>query len=170
MTPGPLRIRPECPGDAAAIAAVVTAAFRDHPFSRGQEAPLIAALRAADALTVGLVAEMEGQIVGHVAISPATIGAEGGWYALGPLAVQPDRQRRGIGQALVRKGLEALHPLAARGCVLVGDARYYGRFGFAARPGLRMEGIAGAYVLALPFGGPVPAGPVQHHAAFHAFV
>lgn len=170
-------IRDEEAADRDAIADIVAQAFRDHPYSNQRESALIDALREAGALTIGLVAEAageaaSGEVVGHVAFSPVTIGdMPGAWYALGPLAVRPDRQRAGIGAALVREGLVRLRRLGAAGCVLVGDPAYYARFGFAANPALQMPGIPSEFVLALPLAAPTaPRGIIEHHPAFAAFI
>src|SRR5689334_19712426 len=89
------------------------------------------ALWTADAATVALVAESAEGLVGQVACSPVTIdGRSGSWFGLGPLAVRPDRQRQGIGSALVRAALQRLHLRQAAGYVLVGDPAFYARFGF----------------------------------------
>lgn len=162
-------IREERAGDEPAIAEVITAAFRGHPFSQGREAAIVAELRRRHALVVGLVAEEAGAIVGHVAFSAARIEGSGrGWFALGPLAVRPDRQRLGIGTALAKAGLAALRPLGAKGCVLLGDPAYYGRLGFRAQAGLRYEAVPAENVLGLAFGAEDPAGEIVFHSAFYA--
>jgi putative acetyltransferase len=94
-------IRHETISDIAAIATVTEAAFRDHPISQQTERFIINAPREANALTVSLVAEMDGQVVGHVAFSPVTI-SDGSrhWYGLGPVSVLPQFQRRGIEKSL----------------------------------------------------------------------
>lgn len=166
---GPARLRAERPGDAAAIAALHAAAFAGHPHSRQTEAAIVAALRAAGVLTVSLVAEAGGGVVGHVACSPVTVdGREGGWYGLGPVAVAPAQQRRGIGQALVRRALAVLDLLGAQGCVLLGDPAYYGRFGFVPEPALVLPGVPASQFMARPIAAPPPAGVVAYHPAFDA--
>jgi putative acetyltransferase len=173
MTAGPcelpgLLIRDERPGDVDVIASVLTAAFDGHPHSQGREAAILAALRRRHALVSGLVAEENGRVAGHVAFSAALIeGSGGGWFALGPLATRPDRQRRGIGSALVRQGLRGLRELGAKGCVLLGDPGFYGRFGFRSWPGLTHDAAATANVLALPFGADEPEGEITFHSAFY---
>lgn len=165
--PIPLILRPEEEDDVAAIDAITRAAFADHPHSRQTEHLIVRELRAAGAMALSLVAEREDEVVGHVAFSAAEIGGgRAAWYLLGPIAVRPDRQRQGIGQALVREGLAAIRRLGARGCVLVGDPAYYGRFGFRQAEGMTLEGVPPAYLLALPFADPVPRGEVVHHPAF----
>ncbi len=162
-------IRPEAPADGAAITDVTAAAFRNHPFSQQTEHFIVQALRAAAALTISLVAEIDGRVVGHVAFSPVTMsdGAPD-WYGLGPVSVLPELQRRGIGSALINEGLSALRAMGARGCALVGDPGYYVRFGFRNAPGLVYEGVPQQYFLVLPFGGEVPRGIVVFHDAFLA--
>ena len=66
-------IRPELPSDIERIRDVIVAAFTNHPYSHQTEPFIIAALRAVGALTASLVAELDGQVVGHVAFSPLTI-------------------------------------------------------------------------------------------------
>src|SRR5689334_4880150 len=109
-----MQIRLERPEDAATIHALTDAAFKGMPFSDETEAGVIDGLRAAGALTLSLVATEGGEIVGHVAFSPVQINGEAGdWYGLGPVSVWPDHQRRGIGQALIRDGLQRLRSLGA---------------------------------------------------------
>ncbi len=161
-------IRDERGTDADAIRAMIAAAFAAMPFSHGTEAAIIAALRAAGGLSVSLVAAEGNAVFGHVAFSPVAIDGASGWYGLGPLAVRPDRQRRGIGSALVRTGLDRLARAGAKGCVVLGDPGYYARFGFAAHPGLVLPGVQAEYFQALALDGPVPAGTVAFHPAFAA--
>jgi putative acetyltransferase len=164
-----MHIRHETVADIEAITAVTTAAFANHPFSHQTEQYIIHALRAAHALTLSLVAEVEGRVVGHVAVSPVTIaGRDDGWYGLGPVSVQPEYQRQGIGSALIREGLRQLHALGAHGCVLVGDPGYYMRFGFRNRTELTLADVPPQYFLALPFGDDISRGAVVFHAGFSA--
>jgi putative acetyltransferase len=160
-------VRPESESDHDAIRHVNVAAFKDHPFSQQTEHLIVDALRAADALTLSLVAELDGEVVGHIAFSPARIGdASSNWYLLGPVAVHPDHQGRGIGRALIECGLSSLRALGGRGCVLVGDPALYGRFGFGHVPGVTCRGVPDENVLCLPLGDETPVGEVLHHAAF----
>jgi putative acetyltransferase len=168
MTSQP-RIRAEQPADIEPVFRITEAAFRGHPYSQGTEPFIIDALREAGALTLSLVAEVDGEVVGHVAFSPVQVSdGASGWYALGPVSVLPARQKRGIGSALVRGGLAELQRRGAKGCVLVGEPGFYHRFGFESRPDLSMEGIPQPYVLSLPFGAEVASGRISHHEAFHA--
>ena len=162
-------IRNETALDIEAIAEVTIAAFRTLPISNHTEQFIINALRAADALTISLVAETEGRIVGHIAFSPVTISdGSTGWYGLGPISVLPEYQRQGIGKSLVNKGLSMLKELGGQGCVLVGDPNYYKRLGFRNIPDLVHEGIPQEVFLALPFTERVPHGIVVFHEGFWA--
>lgn len=137
----PPLVRAERPGDSNAIHDVIEAAFAGATHASGTEAAIVAALRAAGVLSLSLVAEEKGKIVGHVAFSPVAVedGAVG-WFGLGPVAVRPDRQRRGIGDALIAEGLGRLKAAEAAGCVVLGDPAYYGRFGFSHDPTLSYPG------------------------------
>jgi putative acetyltransferase len=162
-------IRPETPADVNDIAEVTEAAFRTLEISIHTEQFIISALRAAKALAVSLVAEMEGRVVGHIAFSPVTLSDDTpDWYGLGPVSVLPEYQRQGIGGALIRAGLSCLRALNARGCCLVGHPEYYGRFGFKNPAGLAYEGIPPEAFFALSFDEQYPQGTVQFHEAFKA--
>lgn len=130
-----MEIRPEAPADIAAIHDLVAGCFPSDA-----EARLIDALRAAGRLSLSLVAEDAGGILGHVAFSPMT-GLVGG-VGLAPLAVHPAHRRRGIGAQLARAGLVACADLGVGWVVVLGDPAYYGRFGFA--PASRW-GLIGEY-------------------------
>jgi putative acetyltransferase len=163
----PMKIRTELPGDEQAISTVITAAFLEAEHSGGSEARIVERLREEKALTISLVATENGSIVGHAAFSPVTIdGRSVGWFGLGPVAVLPQRQRGGIGSALIEAGLVKLREQGARGCVVLGDPRYYGRFGFTADPTLRLEGVHSEYFQQLSFESPSPRGLVNYHSAF----
>lgn len=163
-----LRIRPEVPSDADSIAQLTTAAFRTAPHASQTEALIVNALRRAGQLTVSLVAQDGEVLVGHVAVSPVAVSSgAAGWFGLGPISVAPGRQGQGIGSQLMHAALAELRRLRAAGCVVLGDPGYYGRFGFAARPGLVLAGVPPEYFQALAFDGNYPAGAVQYHDAFN---
>lgn len=162
-------VRGEERSDLEAITEVTIAAFRDHPISQHTEQFIIHALRNANVLTVSLVAEIDGQVVGHIALSPVTISdGTSGWYGLGPVSVLPRFQKQGVGTSLIHKGLAQLTTLGGKGCVLVGDPSYYKRFGFTNIPDLIHEGIPQEVFLALPFGAEIPRGTVVFHEGFRA--
>ncbi len=162
-------IRNETPADAQAITDLTVAAFATLEISSHTEQFIVQALRAAQALTLSLVAELDGRVVGHIAFSPVTL-ADGtpGWYGLGPVSVLPAHQRQGIGGALIREGLARLQALGARGCCLGGHPDYYPRFGFGHPPGLGLDGVPPEAFFALSFDGRFPQGCVTFHDAFQA--
>lgn len=94
-----ITIRDETVADVKAIAGITVAAFRTLEINNHTEQFIIEALRAAKALTVSLVAETDGRVVGHIAFSPVAIsGGTRDWYGLGPISVMPEYQRRGMGE------------------------------------------------------------------------
>jgi len=162
-------IRPEKPTDVDAIRQVTIAAFDGKPYSDQTEHLIVDRLREAGAMSVSLVAELDGKVVGHIAFSVVTInGEDKGWYGLGPVSVLPELQQHGIGSKLIRKGLSLIQEKGAKGCVLEGDPGYYQRFGFKAHPGLFYEDTPSPeYFMALPFYDDVPEGKVEFHRAFY---
>ncbi len=128
-------IRQETPADLASVRRVEELAF-----ARTEEAALVDALRAHGKVSLSLVAEEDGCVVGHVLFSAATIGSRTG-VGLGPLAVLPECQGRGIGAELVRRGLAECRVAGHEFAVVLGEPAYYGRFAFetAARHGVRCE-------------------------------
>ena len=162
-------IRKEMVTDAEAITEVTISAFKTLPISNHTEQFIINALRAAEALAISLVAEINGRIVGHIAFSPITISDGSiGWYGLGPVSVLPEFQKQGIGKSLINEGLSLLKELGGQGCALVGDPNYYKRFGFRTYSELIHEGVPQEVFLALPFTENVPQGIVVFHEGFLA--
>lgn len=133
-----MQIRPEQPGDFAAVRAVHSAAF-DRP----AEADLVAALRAQAGPIISLVADADGSIAGHICFSRVTLSGHAGLAIMGlaPMAVLPAAQRRGIGSALVRGGLDRCTQHGCCAVVVLGHPEYYPRFGFvpASGFGIRSE-------------------------------
>ena len=131
-------IRPERSEDIGGIRAVNRAAFET-----ATEADLVDALREQADPVVSLVAEEAGSIAGHIMFSPVTLSGGGRTPLMGlaPMAVRPDAQRRGIGSALVRAGLDRCRHLGCGAVVVVGHPEYYPRFGFvpASRFGISCE-------------------------------
>jgi putative acetyltransferase len=162
-----LQTRPERPADVDAIRELVRLAFTGHPYSRGTEPLIIDALRDDDALELSLVAEVDGTVVAHIAFSSAAIGdSSSGWFVVGPVAVHPNHQGKGIGRRLIEAGLDIMRSREARGCVLVGDPDLYARFGFRRCPQVTWPGVPDEYVLCLPFGDEEPVGDIAYHPAF----
>ena len=159
----------ETAADADAITAVTLAAFATLEISQHTEQFIVKALRAAGALAVSLVAELDGRVVGHVAFSPVVLSdGTPDWHGLGPVSVLPAHQRQGIGKALIRQGLARLQAMGARGCCLVGHPDYYRKFGFRNLDQLAHAGVPPEYFLALSFDGHWPQGTVAFHEAFGA--
>lgn len=162
-------LRNERATDSQAIARLTQAAFANAPHSSGTESAIVDALRAAGALAVSLVADVDGQVVGHVAISPVSISdGSHGWYGLGPVSVLPAYQGRGIGTGLINQALAQLQAKGAAGCVVLGEPGYYQRFGFAAVPGLQLPGVPAHYFQARCFGSTMAQGTVTCHPGFAA--
>jgi putative acetyltransferase len=165
-------IRSENSADVAAIEEVTIAAFKDRWYSDQTEHLIVDRLREAGAMSVSLVAEIDGRVVGHVAFSVVTIdGEDKGWFGLGPVSVSPEVQKLGIGSKLIREGLSQIKGKGAKGCVLEGDPEYYQRFGFKSHPDLFYEGTPDPkYFMALPFYENMPKGKVEFHQAFYGNV
>ena len=130
-----LHIRPAHDGDRAALSDIHRAAF-----GQPLEAQLVAALASGGYNRISLVAEGQGQIVGHVLLTELRLDAPSlpanspalGALALAPLAVLPSHQRQGVGSALVRAALDEAREQGWRLVFVLGDPEYYGRFGFTA--------------------------------------
>jgi putative acetyltransferase len=162
-------IRNETDADINAITEVTVAAFKTLDISNHTEQFIIEALRAAGALTISLVAEKGGRVVGHIAFSPLKISdGTQNWYGLGPVSVLPEYQRQGIGKALIAEGLHRLKDRGAQGCCLVGHPEYYKKFGFKNVSELVCEGVPQEVFFALSFDGHIPQGTVTFHEGFMA--
>ena len=136
-------IRTESPEDFDYIDEVLAAAF-----SRPDEARIVRRLRETPDLVLALAAESHGELVGHIAFSRLAATSAHGvaqLACLAPMAVRPDRQRKGIGSALIRRGLEMIRDMKFPAVVVLGDPVYYGRFGFK---------IETAALLGCPYPGP----------------
>lgn len=169
MTLKNLFIRDEKSPDYSAISEVTIAAFEKMEISNHTEQFIIEALRSAKALSVSLVAEIDGRVVGHIAFSPVTMSdGTKDWYGLGPVSVHPEFQHKGIGKKLIREGLSRLFDLKAKGCCLVGHPQYYQQFGFENVDGLIHEGVPPEVFFVLSFDGKIPQGHVVFHEGFKA--
>ena len=164
-----VKLRSETDVDTSAITDVTVAAFKTLEISNHTEQFIITALRAAKALSVSLVAEVERRVIGHIAFSPVTISdGTRNWFGLGPVSVLPEYRRQGIGKALIQEGLSRLKDMNAKGCCLVGHPEYYRKFGFRNTPELVLEGVPQQFFFALSFDGHTPHGTVTFHDAFKA--
>lgn len=143
-------------------------------FETSAESNLIDALREQAMPIVSLVADDNGVIVGHIMFSAVTLSGHPDLkvMGLGPMAVMPEHQRKGIGSALVRAGLEHCKRLGFVAVVVLGHAEYYPRFGFspAARFGIRSEyDVPDDVFMAVelqPAALSGKTGTVKYHAAF----
>jgi putative acetyltransferase len=164
-----IEIRDETAADFQAIESVTIAAFLNAPHTGHNEHAIVRLLRDSGCLSVSLVAVADGMIMGHVAMSPVTISSGvRNWFGLGPISVLPQRQRRGVGSLLMHEALRRLRESDAAGCVLLGDPRYYSRFGFKADVDLILPGVPTEYFQAITFGASRARGIVAYHAAFNA--
>jgi putative acetyltransferase len=131
-----IEIREERPDDIATVREVNRRAFRQD-----QESNIVDALRANGGGLLSLVATVNDRVVGHILYSPASISDVVNGAALGPMAVLPEHQRRGIGSKLVEAGNRKLKDAGHPFIIVVGHAEYYPRFGFrpASKYGIKCE-------------------------------
>lgn len=134
-----LIIRAETQADYPAVHQV-----NEYAFGRVNEADLVDVLRRNAEPHISLVAELNGQVVGHIFFSPVVIESEeSSFTALGlaPMAVLPEFQNQAIGSELVRRGLDECRNIGNDVVVVLGHPQYYPRFGFvpAKQKGLRCE-------------------------------
>ncbi|UTA47263.1 N-acetyltransferase [Simiduia sp. 21SJ11W-1] len=188
-----INIRPEKPCDISAIFHLTRAAFATVAHSNQAEPFIVDALRATKALTLSLVAEDAGTLLGHVAVSQVTFEPKNmepktvepktvepttaastsepngapNWFGLGPLSVLPQHQNQGVGSALMHAALGSLKQQGAAGCVLLGEPAFYQRFGFAPAPDLSPANLPGEYFMALKWAAHYPQGRVSYHPAFN---
>jgi putative acetyltransferase len=163
-----VRIRPETPADREAIAAVTTAAFGQE-----QEARIVADIRGSDRFVpeLSLVALDGGEVVGHVMLSYVDLD-ERRVLELAPLSVAPERQREGVGSALVRKALRLAQDRGEPLVLVLGHPSYYPRFGFRPASSLGIEppdpSIADEAFMVVPLGAyePTLRGRVAFPSAF----
>jgi putative acetyltransferase len=132
-----IELREELPPDCAAVRRVVEAAF-----GQPDEANLVDALRSEGVVTLSLVCEAHGEIVGHILFSELPIDTGERFVraaALAPVSVHPQWQRRGLGSALIHRGLLMCRDRGIAAVVVVGDPAYYGRFGFSSETATRLD-------------------------------
>ncbi|TKB50123.1 GNAT family N-acetyltransferase [Ferrimonas aestuarii] len=166
-----MQIRHERQGDEQAIAELTYQAFLNHPHHEPGALPtehhIVERLRSGGDLMLSLVMELEGEIVGHVAISPISIAqSQGNWVGLGPISVLPQHQGLGIGKALMNQALEQLEQQGIAGVVLIGDPAYYNRFGFNDQHHLSYLELPKQFLLAKSFTASEARGEVVYSKAF----
>jgi len=166
---GHMLIRAEKAGDRDAVYAVNVSAFE-----ASSEAKLVDTLRQQVEPVVSLVAEDNGEVIGHIMFSPVSLSGYPNLKVMGlaPMAVAPRQQRRGIGSALVRAGLDECRQLGFAAVVVLGHPEYYPRFGFspASQFGIDSEyDVPDEVFMALelePNALSGKTGRVKYHAAF----
>lgn len=162
-----MRIRTERADDFAAVHAINASAF-----ATPSEANLVDALRAQARPIVSLVAENEGTVVGHILFSPVSLAGHSGLKMMG---LAPEHQRKGIGSALVRAGLEQCQKSGFDAVVVLGHPEYYPRFGFSpsSRFGIDSEyGVPENTFLVMELRPDIlsgKSGRVKYHHAFSEF-
>ena len=131
-----IEIRDECCEDITAIREVNRRAFQQE-----EESNIVDALRVNGGTLLSLVATVNDQVVGHIMYSPVTIAENVNGVALGPMAVVPEHQRKGIGTRLVEAGNRKIKDAGYPFIIVVGHAEYYPRFGFslASEYGIKCE-------------------------------
>ena len=131
-----IEIREERPGDVAAIRDL-----NNRAFGQDQEGHIVDTLRSNGAALLSLVATLDDRVVGHIMYSPLSVGGDVTGAALGPMAVLPEHQGRGVGSRLVEAGNRKLKDAGCPFIIVVGHAHYYPRFGFrpASAHGIKCE-------------------------------
>jgi putative acetyltransferase len=159
-----MNLREESPLDRKAIYHVVSSAF-----GQTAEADLVEALREAGDSVISIVAEVDGEIVGHILLSK--MAAPFPALALAPVSVVPARQRSGIGSILVEKAMNVARSEGWLAVFVLGDPAYYERFGFdrAAAAGF-ISPYAGRHFMVLKLSPSLPTatGELHHAPAFVA--
>ncbi|MGI9272774.1 MAG: GNAT family N-acetyltransferase [Woeseiaceae bacterium] len=160
-------IRSEESSDIGMIWSVTEQAFAGVSYASGDEQDIVDRLRDSGALSVSLVATIGGEVVGHIAMSPTTsTDSSQEWLTLGPVSVLPDYQRKGIGSALIRQALTEIREQKATGCILVGDPKYYARFGFELAPQFSPQPEYASVFMVNKFSDEEPSGALSFHRAF----
>ncbi|WP_086660762.1 GNAT family N-acetyltransferase [Lentzea kentuckyensis] len=156
-------IRRETPADIDAIRAVTNLAFKNGP-----EAPLIDWLRADEGWIPEFSLVADG-VIGHVVATRGYIGDDFPALGIGPVSVHPEHQLRGVGSALMHAVLGAAEARGERAVILLGDPKYYGRFGFrlAEEFGITPPDSAWAPYFQARLFGEVPPGPFRYAEPFN---
>jgi putative acetyltransferase len=157
-------VRGECPRDWKAVYQAVSSAF-----GQSAEAELVKELREAGDSVVSLVAEENGQIVGHILLSK--MYAPFPALALAPVSVIPAKQRSGIGSALIHRAVNRARSEGWAAIFVLGDPDYYERFGFEREAAAGFASpYAGRHFMVLTLSPPLPAttGELRHPPAFAA--
>jgi putative acetyltransferase len=162
----PITMRPEVPGDAAAVREILDTAFEGPA-----EGILVERLRANGDLVLALVALHDEKVTGYVAWPRLWLTTPRDQYkavALAPLAIAPSHHGAGVGSALTREGLSQLRSMGESIVFALGDPAYYERFGFSLEAASVYESeYAGAHFMALRLTDAAPEnGRLSYPAAF----
>lgn len=166
-------IRSEQIKDQQEIEQMILAAFKDHPHQDPEKGTIehliVNNLREAEALSLSLVMELEGQLIGHIAFSRISIdGQDLNWFVMAPVSVLPNYQNQGVGSQLIQEGLTKLLESGAEGCIVIGDPQYYERFGFHHLHDLIVDGIPSEYCMVKALNAlNQPEGEVGFHPGFN---
>lgn len=160
-------VREERPGDADAIRDMVRCAFIGRPYADGDEQDVIDRLRADGDMLLSLVAEQDGVIIGQITFSPALLdNGDEGWVVLGPVAIDPAHQGKGIGRTLIEAGEAVMRERGAKGITVLGDPAIYGRFGYAQNTPMWLAGELGWAFQVKSLGPAIPATEQRYVRAF----
>lgn len=156
-------VRREMAGDVAAVRRVICLAFDGD-----DEAGLVDRLRADGDLILSLVAEQDGQVIGHVAFSRLSIANDSGvtpGVSLAPVGILPQMQRKGAGRALIEAGHDQLRHVGETVVFVLGDPVYYSRFGYSVKGADAFDcAYAGPYFQWLRLSPQAPAAGVISYA------
>lgn len=165
-------IRQETEQDYQAVYALVTEAFKSAEHADGNEQDLVVALRKSDAFVpeLALVAEIDGQLAGHILFSKAKVG-DAVVLALAPLSVSPQFQGQGVGTALMNEAHKIAQALGYAYSLVLGNETYYPRVGYVPAEQFGIEvpaGLPSANFMALPLqeNAPPISGPVTYAPEF----
>ncbi|WP_316862776.1 N-acetyltransferase [uncultured Cohaesibacter sp.] len=157
-----MEIRKETAADFDAIMNVTLAAAKRPQIGKQTGYATLNELRKSGLLTLSLVADVDGTIVGHAGFYPITIsGGSKGWYALGPISVLPECGSQGIRKALIAEGIEMIRAMHGKGVAIFGDPDYFRPLGFKDAPDLLVTNTTSPDFMVLPFGDKLPQGRVQ---------
>jgi predicted N-acetyltransferase YhbS len=145
-----LKIRQETPDDYQSVFSLTEQAFREMKFSKQDEQFLVERLRTSEAFIpeLSLVAELDGQVVGHILLTKMTIRSDDRGYptlCVAPVSVLPAFQCQGIGGSLIKEAHRVAREMGYETVVLIGHPTYYPRFGYR---------VAGHYGISFPFEAP----------------
>ena len=146
---------------------MVRRAFIGRPYADGDEQHVIDRLRADGDLLLSLVAEQEGTLIGQITYSPALLeNGEDGWVVLGPVAIDPAHQGKGLGRTLIEAGEAIMRARGVKGITVLGNPQIYGRFGFAQNTPMWLAGELGWAFQVKSLSGPIPATEQRYVRAF----